>query len=57
MSDHITWEACPVCGSTAAVGWAGEEPQDGRPPHGGPIEFDCPTGCRLSATELVRAFA
>ena len=57
MSDRITWEACPVCGSTAAVGWTSEETRDGRLPEHGPIEFDCPSGCRLSAAELVHAFA
>ena len=57
MSDHITWEACPVCGSSAAVGWAGDDAPDPGRPHGGPIEFDCPSGCRLSRSELAQAFA
>lgn len=46
MSDRVTWETCPVCHRPAAVGWI----------DGGPVEFDCPAGCRLNA-EQVRAFA
>jgi hypothetical protein len=34
-SDGITWEVCPVCGLTAAVGWTG----------GHLAEFDCTNGC------------
>jgi hypothetical protein len=56
MSERITWEACPVCGSIAAVGWGSTESVDG-PAHQGPTEFDCPKGCRLSQRELTRAFA
>ena len=57
MSDRITWEHCPVCGSTAAVGWACVSTPDGHTVQTGPIEFDCPTGCHLSELELARAFA
>ncbi|SFO04070.1 hypothetical protein SAMN05660359_01143 [Geodermatophilus obscurus] len=35
-SEHITWETCPRCGLTAAVGWL----------DGVPVEFDCTAGCR-----------
>ncbi|MGY1773952.1 hypothetical protein [Blastococcus sp. SYSU D00813] len=35
MSERITWERCPGCGDTAAVGWAGERP----------VEIDCLQGC------------
>lgn len=56
MCERITWEACPVCGATAAVGWRSGEAPEGRP-HEDPVEFDCPNGCRLSDLELARAFA
>jgi hypothetical protein len=36
VSDRVTWEACPRCGRTAALGWVDEHP----------VEFDCTTGCR-----------
>ncbi len=61
MSERITWEACPVCGAAAAVGWRHTDAPEGEPQpgesHEHPIEFDCPNGCRLSELELVRAFA
>ena len=34
-SDRVTWEVCPVCGRTAAVGWVDADP----------IEFDCTADC------------
>ena len=34
-SDRVTWEVCPVCGRTAAVGWVDADP----------IEFDCTAAC------------
>jgi hypothetical protein len=34
-SEGITWETCPRCGLTAAVGWL----------DGVPVEFDCTAGC------------
>ena len=46
MSDWVTWEVCPRCGLTAAVGWIGAEP----------VEVDCTKGCELTAAE-VGAFA
>jgi hypothetical protein len=45
-SERVTWEVCPTCQRTAAVGWLAERA----------IEFDCPGGCRLSAVQI-RAFA
>jgi len=54
VSERITWETCPKCGTEAALGWircvdanAGVEV---------PGEFDCPSGCLLTADELA-AFA
>lgn len=44
--ERVTWEDCPNCQRTAAVGWV-----DARP-----IEFDCPQGCDVS-DEQVRAFS
>jgi hypothetical protein len=55
MSERITWEACPVCGSTAAVGWGSTPGEEGRAQED-PVEFDCPNGCRLSELDLARAF-
>ena len=64
MSERITWEPCPVCGSSAAVGWAATATSEATPeatpearPQDDPVEFDCPNGCRLSVRELARAFA
>ena len=42
-SDAITWEVCPACGRTAAVGWV----------KGHPTEFDCTAGC-LPTIDQVR---
>lgn len=58
MSERITWETCPVCGASAAVGWAGG-PETGadRSARAEPTEFDCLSGCSLSAQELLRVFA
>jgi hypothetical protein len=42
MSERVTWERCPVCGRTAAVGWIDDVP----------VEFDCTAGCRLPTAEL-----
>ncbi len=55
-SERITWERCPVCGSTAAVGWSGATPATHPSRHEVPVEFDCPSGCRLTFSELDRAF-
>ena len=41
-SERVTWETCPRCGLSAAVGW-----RDGML-----IEVDCPGGCRLTATDF-----
>ena len=42
MSDRITWEDCPGCGRTAAVGWLNDQP----------LEFDCTAGCQLTAAQF-----
>jgi hypothetical protein len=54
MSDHVTWEVCPRCGGLAAVGWAHV---DGAPAEEHLVEFDCPTGCRVSLDVLARAYS
>ncbi len=41
-TDGITWEDCPVCGGTAAVGWVDDYP----------AEFDCPGGCVPSIAQI-----
>ncbi len=38
----MTWEVCPSCGRTAAVGWTSTEL----------IEFDCTAGCRLTDKQV-----
>jgi hypothetical protein len=55
MSDYVTWEVCPRCGLLAALGWAGIG--GGAPDRILPVEFDCPTGCRLDPDELVEAYS
>lgn len=55
-SERITWERCPVCGATAAVGWSGVTPADHPVTRAVPVEFDCPSGCHLTFAELERAF-
>lgn len=58
MTERITWETCPVCGATAAVGWTGDpQHRTDRFTRAEPTEFDCLAGCSLSAVELLRAFA
>src|SRR4051812_49878200 len=44
VSERITWETCPRCGLTAAVGWL----------DGVPVEFDCTAGCALTGQHLAR---
>jgi hypothetical protein len=42
MSERITWEQCPSCGDTAAVGWIRDEP----------VEFDCVHNCDLTQEQM-----
>ncbi len=55
-SERITWERCPVCGALAAVGWSRTDPAGHPSRHEVPHEFDCPSGCHLTFSELDRAF-
>jgi hypothetical protein len=41
VSERITWETCPMCGHSAAVGWSSAEP----------VEFDCVKGCHITAVD------
>ena len=41
-SERVTWETCPNCGLSAAVGW-----RDGHL-----VEADCPGGCRLTSSDF-----
>ena len=41
-SERVTWETCPRCGLSAAVGWRG----------GVLVEVDCPGGCRLTSSDF-----
>ena len=56
-SDYVTWEVCTCCGLLAALGWALAGSRAGAPGTVLPVEFDCPTGCRVRPDELVRAYA
>jgi hypothetical protein len=53
VSERVTWEDCPRCGGSAAVGWAAVSPVAGRP-RDMPVEFDCPDGCQPTLGELSR---
>jgi hypothetical protein len=44
VSERVTWETCPSCGRSAAVGW-----RDGRL-----VQIDCPSGCRPAAEDFGR---
>jgi hypothetical protein len=44
VSERITWETCPRCGLTAAVGWLDEMP----------AEFECTRGCAPTEQDLGR---
>ncbi len=55
-SERISWERCPVCGATAAVGWRGGAADESPTGRGMPVEFDCPSGCSPTFAELDRAF-
>ena len=54
MSDRITWQPCPRCGSRSAVGWVFVPGADGGPAHDVPVEFDCMRGCRPDRADLRR---
>jgi hypothetical protein len=41
-SERVTWETCPNCGLSAAVGWR----------DGVLVEVDCPGGCRLTSSDF-----
>ena len=44
MSDRVTWETCPRCGTLAALGW-----------HSGTlVQVDCPRGCSVTAADVAR---
>jgi hypothetical protein len=43
-SERVTWETCPRCGLSAAVGWQ----------RGTVVEVDCPGGCQLTAADFTR---
>jgi hypothetical protein len=42
--ERVTWETCPRCGLSAAVGWR----------DGALVAVDCPGGCRLVAADFSR---
>jgi hypothetical protein len=43
-SERITWETCPRCDRTAAVGWL----------DGALVEFDCPSACTPTEQDMGR---
>jgi hypothetical protein len=56
MSDRVTWEQCPSCGGSAAVGWSAVAWVGGEPVEEVPEEYDCRAGCHLHPDELRAAF-
>jgi hypothetical protein len=42
--ERVTWETCPRCGLSAAVGWR----------EGALVAVDCPGGCRMTAADCTR---
>src|SRR5687768_18217892 len=42
--ERVTWETCPKCGLSAAVGWV----------NGALVAVDCPSDCRLTAADFAR---
>lgn len=41
-AERVTWEECPECRRSAAVGWW----------QGAPVEFDCPSGCAVGLDRI-----
>ena len=41
-SDRVTWEVCPACGRSAAVGWIDDSL----------AEFDCTAGCTPQLSQI-----
>ena len=41
--ERVTWDTCPMCGLSAAVGWR----------DGVLVAVDCPGGCRLTAAMVI----
>lgn len=56
MSERVTWEQCPRCRKTAAVGWVTIDSTDDTEAEEVAEEYDCPSGCRLDPDELRRTF-
>jgi hypothetical protein len=55
-SQGITWERCPCCGQSAAVGWARIVEHPGAPSvHVDPVELDCLDGCQVAVDQLPRS--
>jgi hypothetical protein len=57
VSDQVTWEKCPQCGTSAAVGWVKVREITGPTVVWMPAECDCPTGCDLTEDDRLAAFA
>ncbi len=55
MKDQVTWATCPTCDRVAAVGWATVLRPDRRQAQV-PVDFDCPSGCRLDTAQLRHIF-
>ena len=56
MSERVTWEVCPVCGGTAAVGWIMIRSATGESFPDEAVEFDCPSACRPTPEQLIETF-
>jgi hypothetical protein len=55
MSDRVTWERCPSCGRTAAVGWTTIRRATGEPFLEDPTDLDYVSGCQLTEQDLTTA--
>ncbi len=44
MSERITWETCPRCGTLAALAWRG----------GTLVDVDCPGECAITSVDFDR---
>jgi hypothetical protein len=51
VSDRVTWETCPRCGQSAALGWTTIRWITGDPLLELPVEFACPSDCDITEEE------
>jgi hypothetical protein len=56
VSERVSWEVCPRCGSLAAVGWAPVSVAADVAGTSRPVEFDCIAGCQVDPDVLARVY-